>query len=399
MSLESDISDILAYYWLEGHPYCGIRLTEIFRLLRKKGEAQLKLHTIRDAIRKMRERDEVSTEEIQRDLMVFPKRALLEPRDPLDVEDVGVYTKQLRLGGSQMELRFFKRQVLDRYCQDPRYRVSEYGASGFLSIKDHYYLAEDTSEEDKVGIKSFGTAYLEDGTQVITVMLVYLGQLSKTHQDHWSSFEVHEKCLLDPDFVKTSFKGEFTERVSPFVAFVGELQEVNKLCDLMGEPHLFRNSYQDGPPKEFGWITKPTVAEFEALVVVTYKLIFDNLNKDFFKGKVDFVMEIPMKKGKIKVKDKSPLKLLTEYLQQCDWFVDCELKTEAIQTFEEIYNLRHGPAHSISEDDFDPSYFERQKRFVYKAYAAIRTLRIILMNHPSVKEYEPPRWLRDGRIV
>lgn len=348
MSLESDISDILAYYWLERHPYCGVWLMEVFRVLRMKGEAQLTLHTIRDTIQKMRERDEVSTREIQGDLMVYPKRALLKPRDPLDVKDVGVYTKQLRLGGSQIEPRFFERQVLDRYRQDPRYRVNEYGASGSLSIKDHYYLDEDTPEEDKIAIKSFGTAYRKEDTQIITVMLVYLGQLSKKHQSHWASCEVHEECLLDPDFVKTNFEGEFTNRMSPFVAFLQELQEVNKLCELMNEPHLFRNSYQDSPPKDFGWITKPTSAEFVALVVATHKLTCDNLNKDFFKGKVELTEEIPMEGGKFRLVDKGRWRLLAEYLGQCNWFPESEPKDEIIQMFRKINKLRQKPVHLIS---------------------------------------------------
>jgi len=41
-----------------------------------------------------------------------------------------------------------------------------------------------------------------------------------------------------------------------------------------------------------------------------------------------------------------------------------------------------------------------QKKLMKEAYIAMRTLRLILCNHPRVKNnyYQPPEWLQDGKI-
>ena len=386
MSLESEISDILAHYWLDENLYCGMSSMEVFRRLSQKLSKPVTINDVRKVLGDMQAKGLVSTRRIQGDFYAYPKRPLLEPRDPLSKEDVGIYTKQLRLGGSQIEHRFFRRQVLDRYKQDPRYVVGDFGSSGSIFIKDEFYDDKDTPEADKVSIQTFGIGYTKKGERIVAVILSDLGRLSREHQQYWASLEIHEECFLDSDYVKTSFGAEFTDRVSPFIAFVQELREINRICDLIGEPHLFKKTYEKGHPHGFDWITKPTTLEFYSFAHVTDKLISENLNKKFFKGKVE-------------LNEKGTLTLLDEYLTNYVRFPDPEPKKNMIAMFKKIRKLRQKPAHTTIKNDFDPLYFKRQRDLIYEAYRAIRILRLIFMNHPLAKLYKPPKWLHEGKIV
>ena len=72
--------------------------------------------------------------------------------------------------------------------------------------------------------------------------------------------------------------------------------------------------------------------------------------------------------------------------------------TEMFATFKKIRKLRQKPAHSIEEDKFDQTYVKSQRDLIMKAYNAMRTLRLILANHPNVRGYQVPDWLQTGKI-
>jgi len=240
MSLERVISDILAKYWLEDNPYSGMSAAQIYERLPRRVRNKVSVEDVRLKLEEMRTEDKVSTNRANEELWAYPKRRLLELYDTSKEEKVGIYTKQLRLGGSQIEHRFFRRQVLDRYKQDPRYDLREWGFGGTLSIKDKAYLDRRVSEADKIFIQLFGTAYTQKREKVVAVMLSDLRYLSVEHQRYWSSFEVKEKCALDADYFKTSFGAEFVDMIPIFSAFTQEIEEINKICSLISDPPLFK---------------------------------------------------------------------------------------------------------------------------------------------------------------
>ena len=61
-----------------------------------------------------------------------------------------------------------------------------------------------------------------------------------------------------------------------------------------------------------------------------------------------------------------------------------------MKTFREVRQLRQKPAHKVNADSFDQELFKQQRDIVVKAYDAVRTLRLILANHPKVK-VNPPK--------
>jgi hypothetical protein len=49
-------------------------------------------------------------------------------------------------------------------------------------------------------------------------------------------------------------------------------------------------------------------------------------------------------------------------------------------------------------DKFDPSFFKEQRELIHEAYTAIRDIRLIFANHPSVRGHKIPDYLYEGRI-
>ena len=399
MSLEGAIADVLAKYWLEENPYCGLNSSEIRRRLPGKLGIHTTARALRAALSRMEKRGEVSTRETNGDTWAYPRRPLLEPRDPLAHADLGVYTRELRLGGVQYELRFFDRQVLDWYFRDPRYKVEEWGSGGTLGMRSSFYLDPNTLERDKVGIQSYGVAYKDDGTQTVAVPLIYLGRLSREHQQHWNSCEIHDRLAVDADYYRQNFEGEWTDRVSPFEAMLGEMREINHLCELTGYPNLFRNTFERETPSEFGWLTRPTSHALEEFVRLLDKLLSENMQREFFAADgIPLSEKISRNDGTIEVRDKNTIRLLEEFLRRHFRPQEPEVLDELVKTLKHVRRRRQPPSHSVTGNVHDPNILSEQRDLMRGVYGAIRDLRLMLMLHPKASGYRPPEWLQKGRI-
>ena len=69
-----------------------------------------------------------------------------------------------------------------------------------------------------------------------------------------------------------------------------------------------------------------------------------------------------------------------------------------IKDFQAIHGERHPVAHRVGDDEWDNKYFSKQRKIMMKAYGAMRTLRLILANHPRTKGIKVPDWLFNAKI-
>lgn len=387
MNIESQISDILARYWLSENRYCGLAESQLLKRLNQLTSNLLAIEELHSRLLTMQARGEVVIGRPETDPIVFPRHALLEPRDPIRESEVGTYTKQLRLGGSQIALRYFNRQVLDRYRQDPRYEFKEFAVSGRISTPNN---VPTMPLKDRVYIR-FGQAYHPNGTPAVATILFDLGELPREHQQYWASYEIHEDCRPDPDFISQNFDAEPIQRISPPNALLSELQEINRICKLTGEPELFRETYESHKLSKLGLITKPTADEFRSFANELDKLLSQNINTTFFKDKVDLVDTKGGRKG--------TLSLLDEYLK-C-YGLTCSEVSDIGKPLRDVRSLRQIPAHRITEDKFDTGYWALQKELIIDVLKALRLLREVFEEHPGLKdkEYMPPKWLNGWRIT
>jgi len=319
---------------------------------------------------------------------VYPSKQYLakivNPNDYLDKP----YTLLLALGEPQLAFRSFNLRVLEFYRNDPRYYYDTDDISGIIYTKTNSGVVE----HDQVFLQSFGFAYDKNlENRFLAAFLIDLTKLTSEHQKRWKLEEHIGETILHPEFARES-AGEWLEKESIFVGFCEEIKIINEMAKAITGIYLFQFTYdRSTKPKKFGFLIRPTREEYNDFILLLDKMISDNFNRGFFKVKIELID----KDGK----EKGTITLLDEWLNMSVRFPDPEPKNKMIRVFKEIRQERNEPAHKETEDEWDDKYFIKQKEMMIKAYEAIRTLRLILANHPSARVIKVPDWLYKGDII
>jgi hypothetical protein len=238
-------------------------------------------------------------------------------------------------------------------------------------------------------MQSFGFAYDNDLNRAVAVFLRYLADLSPEHQRVWHAKMLSGDYKLHPDYYRNSILGDWGTRISIFEAFTQELKVINQMSALIGKPALFRNIFQSERPKEFGFLLRPTLAELNAFVLLLDKMLSDNIDKAFFQNDVPLEEDKTRPDGKIEVRQKGTLALLEEWLRKYFRPADSKPFESMLTAFRTVRRLRQKPAHAVNENLFDLTYFKEQRKTMIEAYDALRTLRLIIANHPKVRRNPP----------
>lgn len=300
------------------------------------------------------------------------------------------YEMELAKGAGQLDYRTFDLSVLEYYRNDPRYSYETDFIHGQISITDEFFESVSVSEHDQIILQTFGFAYDDDLNRYVAVFLRYLANLSPEHQKVWAAKEIKGDIKLHPDYYASSIQGSWGSRISIFRAFTKELKIINEMSILIGKPTLFRDSYDENTPKEFGFLLRPTQAEFNNFMLLLDKMMSDNIKKKFFENDVELEIEKAREDGKIIVTSKGTIQILEEWVKKHFRPVDPEPIENMMKTFRKVRQLRQKPAHKVNADAFDQELFKQQREIVINAYDAVRTLRQVLSNHPKVK-VNPPK--------
>jgi hypothetical protein len=185
--------------------------------------------------------------------------------------------------------------------------------------------------------------------------------------------------------------------MSVFDAFTEELKQINIMTKLMGKPALFRNEY-DPRPKGFSFLVRPTTKELNDFVLLLDQMMSDNINKDFFRGDVELESETTRPDGKVVVTPKGTIQLMEQWFQNKMRFRDPSPFNEMISLFRKVRKLRQTPAHKLEDSKFDQKIFQEQRKLAFEAYGAVRTIRLMLANHPATKTHTVPEWLFKAEI-
>lgn len=331
-------------------------------------------------------------------MCLYPTKSILKKTvNPSDYNSEP-YKLRLALGEPQLSYVSFDLSVLEFYRNDPRYRYENDDIQGHI-----YYDDEQLSESDKAFLVTYGFAYDEYFDRAVAVFLRYLADLTPEHQQIWKAKELPDNFKLHPDYYRNTIIGDWGERTPICQAFLNELFIINRMCEAMGRPHLFRNDYGEygeGKPKKFHFLIRPTLEEFNSFVLLFDKMISDNINKNFFMNVIDYENEHEREDGKIIVTQKGTLQLLDEWIHKFFRLADWSEWNEAIASLKKVRKLRQQPAHEINEDVFDQKYFKDQRELILNAYNGVRTIRLIFANHPKVKvaDIGIPDWLQEGKI-
>ena len=305
------------------------------------------------------------------------------------------FTLRLALGEPQVSYLSFGLSVLEFYRNDPRYYYNNNDISGSIVVHDEFY--ETLSESDRIGIQSFGFSYDSNFNRAVAVILRYLSMLSSEHQQIWNAKRLNGDFKLHPDYSKI-IRGFWDIGVSIFKAFIEELYHINRMCELMNRPCLFRKDFKNDKPRNFGFLIRPTSKEYYDFILLLDKMISENINRDFFLDEVSFNSEHKRKDGKTIISPKNSLTLLDEWLKAKYKIRDRSPIQDMINIFKTIRKLRQNPAHMIDDNKFNQKHFKLQRDIIIKAYEGLRILRVIFSSHPYVKGYELPDWLESGTI-
>lgn len=330
---------------------------------------------------------------------LYPSKETLSQFTPRPDYRSEPYTEQLAFGEGQLDFRVFDLSVLEHYRNDPRYHYQTDFINGQISVTNEHYESESMPDHDQILLQSFGFAHDKELNRAVAVFLRYLSDLSPEHQRIWESKELKGDYQLHPDYLRNSM-GHWGTRISIFEAFSQEMQLINEMAALIGKPPLFRRTYKHDYPRNFGFLLRPTLAEFNAFVLLLDQLMSDNLNKKFFSPELELEQDHAREDGRIEIRQKGTIALLDEWVHHYFRPQDPEPLDRMVATFRKVRSLRQKPAHSIRGDIFDQKYFHDQRSLIMDAYAAIRTLRLVLANHPNVKANPPNinEFLYEGKI-
>lgn len=336
-------------------------------------------------------------------ICLYPSPNYLKENRDVTIFGDAHYSKRLAFGEPNLKPVFFDIDVLERYSSDPRFDFEFSDYSGKISC--HYDEAGNpiVREEDEVFMKTFGLGFDSEDNRVAVVYLRYLKDLTPEHQIYWRSKEVKDaNCRIVKEYYDNTIEGRWTFSYSIFSAFLGELALLNDLVKKIFGKELFREAFKEEKrPRVFTFFFSPTLRNYNDFILLVDKMISENINKDFFNGRVELSDIVNHNDGTIEKKPIGTLRLLEEWLSSQYTPNDDEAKAQfnkIFETFRRIRRERQSPAHKINTNSFDRKYVQLQMDVIGDAYDSMHLLRQIFQRHKKAKGLEVPSWLDNGAI-
>jgi len=341
----------------------------------------------------------LSHENTEFPICLYPSPDYLKSNRDLSVFKSAEYTRLLAVGEPQLSPRFFDIDVLERYSNDPRFEFEFEDYSGMISCKYNDDDKPIVRDEDRVFLKTFGLGFDPDGNRLAVVYLRYLHNLRPEHQIFWKNKEVLGNCKILEEYYENTIRGNWTFSHSIFSAFLGEIKCLNDLSKIIFNKPIFKNDF-DGEhrPKEFTFFFTPTLRNYYEFVSLLDKMISENINKKFFKDKIELYEFEEIRKGIVERKQKGTLKLFEEWLISIFKTDNQNELKDVFKSFNKVRSERQYPAHKIIENIYDRKFVEMQKKLINDSYSSMRKLRQIFQRHRKAKDFKIPEWLEKGEI-
>ena len=341
---------------------------------------------------------------------LYPSVKHMRRRLPGRVHRGQPFKRFLALGHAQLEPIYFRLGVLERYQSDPRYIFRFDGLDGHISVKETAYRGREMGKADKIMLETFGIGTDAKGHRVIVSFPRYLANLSARHQQHWQSYRVQGECKMERNYGLRGLWGQWTDGVSIYDALLEEISHINRMCQQIGLPNLFRRNYSaesrdyedDQPleePKGFGLLMVPTRKRYLDFASVLDKIISENLNTEFFAVQGIELKEETLKDGQTLVVQKGTLRLLEEWLTKKIRIQAENGPTIIVGPLKEVRKLRQSPAHKFVNDEYSIEYQSRKEKLILDVYIAISNIRMFFQTHPSARGYAFPDHLKPENLV
>lgn len=329
---------------------------------------------------------------------LYPSPELLKERNA-GAGEKAPYTRALKEGEPQLSFRTFDLRALEWYRNDPRFDFDVDDIQGRILQKEGTQVANRAVVLDGLDFFEFGFAYDDEMHRTVAAFIRYLHDLPEAQQTEMQKHELAGEYKLHPGFYRTQIIGNFPERVSIYDAFLQEKIEINRICNLMGKPKLFRTEFGDFKrPRGFGILIRPTKKEFRDFALLLDQLLSDDLNHKFFKGDLDLNRKLTDEDGNTVTQSKGTIQLLEEWIGKKFTPAEPTEMAEMFDDFRAVRKVRQKPAHKVEDNEFDQKYVAEQRQLISQAFDAVRTLRMVLENHPAARDHEVPDYLRHAKV-
>ena len=341
----------------------------------------------------------ISSEDTEFPICLYPSKNYLHKNRDLNEFNNAYYTKRLALGEPHLKPIFFEIEVLDRYFNDPRFDFKFEDYSGRISCKYDENEKPIVREEDDIFLKTFGLGFDENGNRLAVVYLRYLKDLTAEHQVYWKSREKSGNCKMLEEYHQNTIEGNWTFSYSIFSGFLGEQKCINDLTELIFLKPLFRKTFEkENRPKEFTFFFTPTLKNYNDFILLLDKMISENINKEFFEGKVELYEFRELENGLVERQNKGTLQIFEEWLTSVFNVKGDGTVSELFKPLKKIRRERQNPAHRIGENQYDRKLIEKQKEIMDEVYSVFRNFRNIFHQHPKARNFEITDWLENGQI-
>lgn len=309
------------------------------------------------------------------------------------------FSRSMLLGESQLSFVTFQLAALDRYRSDPRYVVKFHDYMGDMYISDEYYLDPEFLDRDKVSINSFGLGFSENRVPYLVVFYRYLSTLNAEHQRYWDSFRAEKSVPMCKQYFDSSIAGDWWENRSLRYAIQEEIRLIIEMSEAAFSIPIFREAMNEELPIDVTAFSIPSKDNFHHFIHTWDKILSDNINKKFFRGKVALEDEVERNDGKVMVTPRGTLKLLNEWLEKVvRSSKKSELIAEIMTPLRQVRSLRQTPAHKFEMDEFSDDFYVQRREILLSIFYSVTCLRAFLGNHPKAAQIEVPTWLDDREI-
>lgn len=328
------------------------------------------------------------------EIVLYPSEKVLE-NETVNIKKP--FTEELIKGKPQLEVVYFSVEILEEYYNNPKYDITFNGYKGNINLKEQY-----TNEDNYEYVRDFCMAYKKNNInkRAVGIILRDLTSLSETNQLKWyvKRIENQEDYKAEPDYIR-NLLGDWASCYWIYDCLLEEMKLVNKMCDCMKLPHIFKKEYdiEDDEMRHYKTILLPTENNYNKFLMILEKLLVNNLNSNAFISKnPDFrnVENIKNEDGT----QKATVKLFSEWLQ-LNISGNDRVQNDIIVPLKKIRKLRQKPAHDLQADVYDETIWEKQNNLIKEMYGTIRIIRLLFYNHPQAKLVKIPEYLYRGENI
>ena len=301
----------------------------------------------------------------------------------------GYYTWLLEKGEHPYKLIYFEAKLLNDFIYDPRYQINNFIFKCNISIKEPYYNGEEIDSKNKIILDNIGFGYDENNMRIVAIFLKNLTLLPSKIQQRFYTYEITSKIYLDSTFIN-SINGKWSDKTNIFKAIHYEMEIINKICKK--DKKFFRKIFRNNNPSEFNIIILPTKNEYNSFITTFDKLLSDNINKEYFEGKVELI-EYTEENEKI---HKGTKRLLKEWLGEIG--VESEIIDKIVIPIGDVRNQRNKPSHSIYDDEYDINFTKKQTKILIDVYHSLKCLIEELIKYYGIDNSCLDNWFINNEI-